>query len=109
MTFIFKMQESSWTYEQSIYFSFITMTTIGFGDFVPAQVDVMNDSPTLITREFFNPLLIFISVLVWYFLSQVSAQVLKVHLKALHKRLKSSSLFSNQTNKYPQLEQNHQT
>lgn len=109
MTFIFKMQESSWTYEQSIYFSFITMTTIGFGDFVPAQVDVMNDSPTLITREFFNLLLIFISVLVWYFLSQVSAQVLKVHLKALHKRLKSSSLFSNQTNKYPQLEQNHQT
>ena len=38
MTFVFKWQETTWTYEQSIYFSFITMTTIGFGDYVPAQV-----------------------------------------------------------------------
>lgn len=38
MTFAFKIQEESWNVEQSIYFSFITMTTIGFGDYVPAQV-----------------------------------------------------------------------
>ena len=38
MTLVFKAQESNWTYEQSVYFSFITMTTIGFGDFVPVQV-----------------------------------------------------------------------
>ena len=43
MTFIFKYQESTWTYEQSVYFSFITMTTIGFGDFVPAQVGNCSD------------------------------------------------------------------
>ena len=26
---------SDWTLSESIYFSFITLTTIGFGDFVP--------------------------------------------------------------------------
>ncbi|XP_063678702.1 uncharacterized protein LOC134814493 isoform X6 [Bolinopsis microptera] len=109
MTFVFKVQESSWTYEQSIYFSFITMTTIGFGDFVPAQVNVENNSPTLITREFLNLILIFVSVLVWYFLSQVSAQVLKVHLKGLYRKLESKSSFFNKTNnKYPEIEANHQ-
>ena len=38
MTLVFKAQETTWSYEQSFYFSFITMTTIGFGDYVPAQV-----------------------------------------------------------------------
>ena len=46
-----------------------------------------NYSPSLIAREFFNLVVIFISVLVWYFLSQVSAQVLKVRIKALFRRL----------------------
>eukprot|EP00116_Pleurobrachia_bachei_P002439 sb/3462701/ len=85
MTLVFKAQETTWSYEQSFYFSFITMTTIGFGDYVPAQVNVDNNSPALISREFFNMVLIFISVLVWYFLSQVTAQVLKVHLKKWYK------------------------
>ena len=46
-----------------------------------------NNSPSLIAREFFNLVVIFISVLVWYFLSQVSAQVLKVRIKALFRNL----------------------
>ena len=50
------------------------------------QENVVNNSPSLILREFFNMVLIFISVLIWYFLSQVSAQVLKVRLKKLYSR-----------------------
>ena len=37
----------------------------------------------IILREFLSMIIIFLSVLVWYFLSQVSAQLLKVRLKCI--------------------------
>lgn len=35
--FLFDKTESDWGYFNSAYFCFITLTTIGFGDFVPKQ------------------------------------------------------------------------
>lgn len=32
---LYSMLTHSWTYEESLYFTYITMTTIGFGDFYP--------------------------------------------------------------------------
>jgi hypothetical protein len=32
---LYALSAHAWTYEQSVYFTFITMTTIGFGDFFP--------------------------------------------------------------------------
>ena len=34
---IIYMQLENWTIEDSIYFCFITLTTLGFGDMVPGQ------------------------------------------------------------------------
>lgn len=35
----------SWTYGESIYFCFVTLTTVGFGDFIPGEED---DTPLIL-------------------------------------------------------------
>ena len=36
-------REATWNFADSFYFAFVTMTTIGFGDYVPAQNDWRSD------------------------------------------------------------------
>ena len=45
-----------WTYEDSVYFCFITLTTIGFGDFVPGKLKEDNEGSDAVqvTIEFLN-------------------------------------------------------
>lgn len=49
--FLFSSWEG-WELLDSIYFCFITLTTIGFGDFVPAQ-KFKTDSEVCVCREIF--------------------------------------------------------
>ena len=34
---VFKIWEREWTFLDAFYFSFVTMTTVGFGDMVPSE------------------------------------------------------------------------
>lgn len=53
--FGFKALEE-WTYFESVYFCFVTLTTIGFGDFVPAYTKKSDreDDATPVVLEFLN-------------------------------------------------------
>ena len=37
---VFKIWEREWTFLDAFYFSFVTMTTVGFGDMVPSESSI---------------------------------------------------------------------
>ncbi|XP_010866583.2 potassium channel subfamily K member 5a [Esox lucius] len=86
--FIFMSQEG-WTYVEGLYFSFVTLTTIGFGDLV-AGVDPNADYPTL--YRYFVEVWIYLG-LAWLslFFNWKVRMVVEAH-KALKKRRKRRKL-----------------
>ncbi|KAI2654656.1 Potassium channel subfamily K member 5 [Labeo rohita] len=86
--FVFMSQEG-WTYIEGLYFSFVTLTTIGFGDLV-AGVDPNADYPTL--YRYFVEVWIYLG-LAWLslFFNWKVRMVVEAH-KALKKRRKMRRL-----------------
>ncbi|KAJ7991295.1 hypothetical protein DPEC_G00295850 [Dallia pectoralis] len=86
--FIFMSQEG-WTYVEGLYFSFVTLTTIGFGDLV-AGVDPNADYPTL--YRYFVEVWIYLG-LAWLslFFNWKVRMVVEAH-KAFKKRRKRRKL-----------------
>lgn len=86
--FVFMSQEG-WTYIEGLYFSFVTLTTIGFGDLV-AGVDPYADYPTL--YRYFVEVWIYLG-LAWLslFFNWKVRMVVEAH-KALKKRRKRRKL-----------------
>lgn len=86
--FVFMSQEG-WTYVEGLYFSFVTLTTIGFGDLV-AGVDPNADYPTL--YRYFVEVWIYLG-LAWLslFFNWKVRMVVEAH-KALKKRRKLRKL-----------------
>ncbi|KAF7654727.1 hypothetical protein LDENG_00065770 [Lucifuga dentata] len=83
------MSQEGWTYIEGLYFSFVTLTTIGFGDLV-AGVDPNTDYPTL--YRYFVEVWIYLG-LAWLslFFNWKVRMVVEVH-KALKKRRKLRKL-----------------
>ncbi|XP_071376215.1 potassium channel subfamily K member 5a [Centroberyx affinis] len=86
--FVFMCQEG-WTYVEGLYFSFVTLTTIGFGDLV-AGVNPNTDYPTL--YRYFVEVWIYLG-LAWLslFFNWKVRMVIEAH-KALKKRRKRRKL-----------------
>ncbi|CAL8285808.1 unnamed protein product [Lota lota] len=86
--FVFMSQEG-WTYVEGLYFSFVTLTTIGFGDLV-AGVDPNTEYPTL--YRYFVEVWIYLG-LAWLslFFNWKVRMVVEAH-KALKKRRKRRKL-----------------
>ncbi|XP_077588018.1 potassium channel subfamily K member 5-like [Stigmatopora nigra] len=94
--FVFMSQEG-WTYVEGLYFSFVTLTTIGFGDLV-AGVEPSKDYPAL--YRYFVEVWIYLG-LAWLslFFNWKVRMVIEAH-KALKKRRKLRKLSLDQVRHY---------
>nr|XP_057947293.1 potassium channel subfamily K member 5a [Doryrhamphus excisus] len=94
--FVFMSQEG-WTYIEGLYFSFVTLTTIGFGDLV-AGVEPNKDYPTL--YRYFVEVWIYLG-LAWLslFFNWKVRMVIEAH-KALKKRRKLRKLSLDELRQY---------
>ena len=75
-----------WTYGQSIYFCFVTLTTVGFGDFVPA---ITSQSPDNTLIRLYK---LMVSVWLWIGLAFVAAIISELtnFIEAVTKKLGQS-------------------
>nr|XP_020464394.1 potassium channel subfamily K member 5 isoform X2 [Monopterus albus] len=94
--FVFMCQEG-WTYIEGLYFSFVTLTTVGFGDLV-AGVDPNKDYPAL--YRYFVEVWIYLG-LAWLslFFNWKVRMVIEAH-KALKKRRKLRKLSLDELQQY---------
>ena len=86
-TFVFSKAEG-WSYTDSFYFSVMTLTTVGYGDFVPTQ------NPTKIFTSFYS--MIGIAAMVYLFGSVIGEYLFKQEenlerifskLRTIHKKV----------------------
>lgn len=73
-----------WTYGQSIYYCFVTLTTVGFGDFVPAVAGSSYNSPLMGLYK------IIVAVWLWIGLAFVAAIITELtnFIDAVSKKLR---------------------
>ena len=74
-----------WTYFESLYFSFITMTTVGLGDYVPGCSDRWHDSTSRLVYKVF---------LTFYFIVGLSFMLLILELSGRVPETTPSLIFS---------------
>lgn len=48
------MRFQNWSYDQAVYYAFVTLTTIGFGDLVAGKCPILSISPDARTRNVIN-------------------------------------------------------
>ena len=75
-----------WTYGQSIYYCFVTLTTVGFGDFVPAIAGSSRDSNNPLISRLYK---IIVAVWLWIGLAFVAAIITELtnFIDAISKKL----------------------
>ena len=70
---VFYSIESTWTYGESVYYCFVTLTTVGFGDFVPKQA----------TQKGYKGVLYMFLSAVWIWLGLVFVALVVTELRRL--------------------------
>ena len=82
-----------WTYGQSLYYCFVTLTTVGFGDFVPAITGASIGSPLTGLYK------IIVAVWLWIGLAFVAAIITELtnFIDAVSKKLHRARCFGGRT------------
>jgi hypothetical protein len=85
-----------WTYGQSIYYCFVTLTTVGFGDFVPAIAGSSRETSNAALTGLYK---IIVAVWLWIGLAFVAAIITELtnFIDAVSKRLRRSRCCSRGT------------
>ena len=78
-----------WTYGQSIYFCFVTLTTVGFGDFVPAIAGASREGSNIVLFRLYK---IIVSVWLWIGLAFAAAIITELtnFIDAITKKIRMS-------------------
>ncbi|KAF9112852.1 Potassium channel [Mortierella sp. AM989] len=81
----------SWTFIESLYFCFVTLTTIGFGDYVPEQPGSI---------EFWN-VYVFVGLSVFAYILSLSSESMAQHIHLVDDREDDDSMYGWERNEDP--------